>query len=672
MSRSGGTFSLMRACWARVGGVAGSLLLATACLDAGLIGRDVDGDGVLAQGWGGTDCNDGDAAVYPGASETCDGVDNTCDGVIDEGFSDTDLDGVPDCRATEGCDGLDNDGDGRIDEGFPDVDQDGLPDCLDVEVCDGIDNTGDGQVDEGFDRDGQGGADCLDDDLDGYSEADGDCNDASAGASPAHTWDVRDGLDSDCDRQVDGTGQLSQAPTSIESSVDDDFLGISVVVPGDMDGDGRPDLLIGARNADGLGRTDCGAVYFFSGGGYRTGRIQLTSADAVLYGAGAGDHLGFSLATLGDFNRDGLADVAIGAPEATLSVGGLEYPNIGAVYLLLGRRASFEGSVGIETIVSGQVSGATAHVGLGRSVAGPGDLNGDGFADLLVAAPDASGEVEGQVLANTGDVYLFYGNPLGLTGNISALDAAAIFRGVRGSGLFGEGLTGLGDVNGDGLPDFAIGEPYAAEGGSAFLILGEPDLRGTFLMNGTAHLPHLTLVGNEGDQVGRLMTGPGDVNGDGLSDWVIAAPVTAGSLPGRLSLILGSRNLPEGIVPIQTADVTFQESVGGELGQGLGAVGDVNGDGLADFVAVNPVKARFSLTFLLFLGRTRYQNDYYEASGAADALFEGSFQPQLFALFRSSIAGADLTGDGYSEMLLGLPRTNSPSDGGHVYVYPGY
>lgn len=646
--------------------------LLVACLEPSLLSRDADGDGVPAEGWGGNDCNDADPAVFPGAAETCDGKDNTCDSQIDEGFGDTDQDGVPDCRSTERCDGLDNDGDGRSDEGFPDTDGDDLPDCLDTEICDGLDNNGDGQLDEGFDRDGQGGSDCLDNDLDGITEADGDCNDATARISPALTWDLHDGLDNDCSRQVDETEQLVQAPTSIESPTTDDYLGIAVLSPGDMDGDGRPDLLIGARSADGLGQTDCGAVYFFSGTQLRTGKIQLNAADAVFFGASASDHLGYTLAGLGDFNRDGLADAAIGAPDATQQLGGSSSPGVGAVYVLLGRRGGFTGSSSIETVVPGRIVGAAVHDGLGQSLAGPGDLNGDGFDDLLISAPDADGQVGGRLLANTGEVYLFFGNPLGLTGLISALDAGAIFRGARGSGNFGEGLTALGDVNGDGIPDFGIGEPYASEGGSAFLILGEPELKGELVLDGSERVPQLTLVGDSGDLTGKAMTGPGDINGDGLADWVIASPVTDSSLPGRLSLLLGSRSLPAGTQPISIVDVTVQESVGGELGQGLGPAGDVNGDGLADFVAVTPVKKNFTATYLLFLGRSRFQSAFYEASVMADALFEGSFQPQLFPLFRSAVGAADLTNDGFSDLILGLPRANVPADGGHVYVYPGY
>ncbi|RED44627.1 MopE-related protein [Seonamhaeicola aphaedonensis] len=205
-----------------------------------------------------TDCDDTSIFVNPNAPELCDGVDNNCDGQIDEGFVDTDGDGIADCVDTETCDGVDNDGDGVIDDGFPDTDGDGIADCVDTETCDGLDNDGDGVVDEGFpDTDGDGVADCqdtevcdgLDNNGDGqidegvtntyYADADGDgygdfnnsvqdcspptgyvsentdCDDTNADISPGSTEVYCDGIDNDCNPAT-----LDQPEIPLVSGVD--------------------------------------------------------------------------------------------------------------------------------------------------------------------------------------------------------------------------------------------------------------------------------------------------------------------------------------------------------------------------------------------------------------------------------------------------------------------
>ncbi|HMV66297.1 MAG TPA: hypothetical protein PKA64_05565 [Myxococcota bacterium] len=136
-------------------------------------GLDDDGDGLIDEGYPDSD-GDGIAdCIDP--EERCDGIDNDGDGLVDDGFPDTDYDGIADCVDVEACDGLDNDGDGYIDEGYPDTDGDDLADCVDEETCDGADNDGDGQVDEGYpDADGDGIADCVDTEPCDCKDNDGD------------------------------------------------------------------------------------------------------------------------------------------------------------------------------------------------------------------------------------------------------------------------------------------------------------------------------------------------------------------------------------------------------------------------------------------------------------------------------------------------------------------
>ncbi len=156
--------------------------------------EDLDGD---VQSRADGDCDDNNPEIFVGQSETCNGLDDNCNGKIDEGFSDSDADGIADCVDEEECDGLDNDGDGLVDEDFSDSDGDGTADCLSEEICDGLDNDGNGLIDEGFDEDGDSYTTC------GTDELSADCDDTDPDINPGADEVAGDVTDNDCDGFID-------------------------------------------------------------------------------------------------------------------------------------------------------------------------------------------------------------------------------------------------------------------------------------------------------------------------------------------------------------------------------------------------------------------------------------------------------------------------------------
>lgn len=358
-----------------------------------------------------------------------------------------------------------------------------------------------------------------------------------------------------------------------------DQFGRSVACIGDLDGDGVPDLAVGA-NYDDDGGTNRGAVWilFLNADGTVRESTKISSTQGEFVGPLHDDEeFGRAVAPLGDLDGDGTIDLAVGAP--TDRTGG---PKRGAVWILF-LRPDGRVSRSLE-IASGRGGfGGTLHDldWFGFSLANPGDLDGDGVTDLVVGAAldDDGGE-------NSGAVWILYLRPDGRVKDqrkISRL--AGGFTGeLESPDLFGTSVTSLGDVNGDGVTDLAVGAVKDGDGGrekgAVYVLFLTPegsvashqkisDLEGGF--------PDHEL--NNLDWFGSSLAPLGDFDGDGVPDLVIGArnDDDGGANRGALYLTLlngpprtpprtGERPLPRPLIPGESTRFVPPEEGGLESG----------------------------------------------------------------------------------------------------------
>lgn len=356
----------------------------------------------------------------------------------------------------------------------------------------------------------------------------------------------------------------------------------------------------------------------------------------------AGALYGYSVGTAGDVNNDGFDDVIVGAPFFSTE----DKMFRGRVYLYRGSPAGLSDQ-SIWSPLGDQTGGL-----FGYAVGSAGDVNGDGFSDVFVGAAFYD---DGQT--DEGRVYVYYGSPSGpsLTPDWTAESDQA-------SALFGSSVAGAGDVNHDGFDDLIVGAPLydhdEMDEGRAFVYYGSP--------SGLSLTPDWTAEPNQDfAQFGFSVAAAGDVNGgpspDAAVDVIVGAPQYFGI--GAAFVYHGSR---DGLS--QTPDWTVLSDQGGtQFGRSVSGAGDVNGDGFAD----------------VLVGAPSY-DDGQTDEGAAFAYYGSptglSLTPnwsaeadQAFAAFGSAVGRAGkVNGDKYDDVLVGAPSIDtSQTDAGAVFLYTG-
>lgn len=333
-------------------------------------------------------------------------------------------------------------------------------------------------------------------------------------------------------------------------------FGASIAWAGDVNNDGRDDLIVGEPRYDGP-EIDEGQVHLFLGrvsGAFSSTPVLSIDSDEV------GARFGETVAAAGDVNGDGFADILVGAPGLHLGE-----PDRGAVYLFFGTTTGLRGT---PTILDGPAAGFSR---FGSSVASAGDLNRDGYSDMIVGAPLAT-----NTLMEQGRVYVYLGSPSNSLG-----PPAWTLDGTQASAHFGFSVASAGDVDADGFADLLIGAPdwlASTDGGHAFVFRGRAGVP-PVVTPAVADLYRSVPFAGFGARVAPA----GDANDDGHSDMLVAAP--ADSLDrGLVAIHLGHS---AGVGSL-AAQVLLGPGAGARFGEGLGPCGDVDGDGFSDVVAGEP------------------------------------------------------------------------------------
>lgn len=352
-----------------------------------------------------------------------------------------------------------------------------------------------------------------------------------------------------------------------------------------------------------------------------------------------GENIGYTLSPAGDVNGDGYSDVMVSVYTNVFGVS-----KDGKVQLYLGTG----NGIGNSPAWTSEGKGGT---NFGESISSAGDINGDGYFDIIIGAPRYSNGEE-----NEGGTFVFYGSPSGLDPNPSW-----VMEGNQANAFFGASVSTAGDVNKDGYADVIIGASFYDGGetneGRAFIYLGSA--------TGLSKTPFFTA---EGDQVnaffGKSVAAAGDVNHDGYGDVIIGAPGYdhGQNNEGRAFLYLGTY-----MGMTQSAAWTGESNqADANYGNSVASAGDVNGDGFSDVViGSNRYDEKMSNVGKIYV----YMGSANGFSLYPDWTMAGT---QIDGNLGISVSAAgDINGDGYGELIVGAYGYNTQDPIGNVYIYYG-
>jgi hypothetical protein len=433
--------------------------------------------------------------------------------------------------------------------------------------------------------------------------------------------------------------QTVNNPKPLNSST---LFGRAVAIVGDINHDGVPDIAVGTPFQDGdIPSTNpgfgppqnVGKVFILSGTDQHV-LLELNDPEfQVAQARKFGGEFGASVASVGDINGDGVPDIIVGIPHHQTNV-----VNGNNVHIVDngGRAIVFSGADGSVLHIFDDAT-LQDNARFGDAVSGLGDVNGDGVPDLLVGVPRRD---VGSVV-HVGQVLVYSGKDGSLIRTLSDPSPATLAQ-------FGASVVSAGDINGDGISDIIVGAPgqncaYVFSGANGSLL---------FTLANPVPQPHPSF--------GLAVAGGKDLNGDGVPDIVVSAPllsVNGNNLQGRVFVFSGK----DGTL-IRTLDNPVPLAFS-KFGASVALIPDVNGDGRADIMIGAPDQ---NVNGVLHAG------EVFFFSGADGSVLQSlpPPAPQAFGGFGSAVAAADLDGDGTPDPVVGSPFVDLPiTKNGHVETH---